>query len=124
MRLTNGYANTAAAVLALATAGTSSDNQPAAFSAAVYKQLYDVGKEVNGLLTYDREVLKVAADRVRESNDALRQLFGGEDGIITPSVAPGTTAIYDLSGRPQTAFRHGVNIVRLPNGTVTKFLMK
>ena len=124
LRLTNGYANTAAAVLALATAATSSDDQPAAFSAAVYRQLYDVGKEVNGLLTYDREVVKVSADRVRESNDALRQLFGGQDGIIAPSVAPGTTTIYDLSGRPQSSLRHGVNILRLPDGKVTKLLVK
>lgn len=34
-------------------------------AATVYTQLADVEDEVNGLLTYDREVLKIPADRVR-----------------------------------------------------------
>ncbi len=41
------------------------------FSAAVYTQTTDVEGEVNGLVTYDREVVKVDADRVREVNRRL-----------------------------------------------------
>ncbi|NUO57094.1 MAG: glycoside hydrolase family 2 [Hamadaea sp.] len=41
-------------------------------SATVYTQLSDVEDEVNGLLTYDRRVLKVAEDLVREVNRQLR----------------------------------------------------
>ena len=40
-------------------------------SAAVYTQTSDVESEINGLKTYDREVLKVDANRVREANDRV-----------------------------------------------------
>lgn len=40
-------------------------------NAAVYTQLSDVEIEVNGLMTYDRKVLKMDADRVREANQKL-----------------------------------------------------
>ncbi|WP_024795382.1 DUF2804 family protein [Tomitella biformata] len=42
-------------------------------SAFVYTQLADVEDETNGLMTYDRRVLKVDADAVRSSNQRLRQ---------------------------------------------------
>lgn len=45
------------------------------FSAAVYTQTTDVEGEVNGLVTYDREVVKVDADRVREVNRRLVRSF-------------------------------------------------
>lgn len=45
----------------------------AGLSAFVYTQLADVEEETNGLMTYDRRVLKVDAGRVRESNRRLRQ---------------------------------------------------
>ena len=41
------------------------------FSAAVYTQTTDVEVEVNGLMTYDREVIKVDEKRVREINEKL-----------------------------------------------------
>lgn len=41
-------------------------------SAAVYTQLSDVEDEINGLLTYDRKVCKVDADRLRAINRELR----------------------------------------------------
>lgn len=41
------------------------------FSAAVYTQTTDVEVEVNGLMTYDRKVMKVDEDRVREANHSL-----------------------------------------------------
>jgi Glycosyl hydrolases family 2, sugar binding domain/Glycosyl hydrolases family 2 len=40
-------------------------------SATVYTQLSDVEDEVNGLLTYDRRVLKVPAELLREVNEGL-----------------------------------------------------
>ncbi len=42
-------------------------------AAAVYTQTTDVEIEVNGLMTYDRAVLKVDADRVAAANRALRR---------------------------------------------------
>lgn len=41
------------------------------YSAAVYTQTTDVEIEVNGLMTYDREVIKIDEDRVRQINQAL-----------------------------------------------------
>ena len=47
----------------------------AGLAAFVYTQLTDVEEETNGLLTYDRRVVKVDAARVRESNARLRARF-------------------------------------------------
>ena len=41
-------------------------------SATVYTQLSDVEDEVNGLFTYDREVLKLTASELAEINDRLK----------------------------------------------------
>jgi len=40
-------------------------------SAAVYTEITDIEHELNGLLTYDRAVIKVDVDAVREANQAL-----------------------------------------------------
>jgi hypothetical protein len=41
------------------------------FSAAVYTQTTDVEVEVNGLMTYDRKVIKLEENRVREINQKI-----------------------------------------------------
>jgi hypothetical protein len=41
------------------------------FSAAVYTQTTDVEIEVNGLMTYDRKLVKVDEDRVRKVNQEI-----------------------------------------------------
>ncbi len=41
------------------------------FTAAVYTQTTDVEGEVNGLMTYDRKVIKMAENRVREINQKI-----------------------------------------------------
>lgn len=41
-------------------------------SATVYTQVSDVEDEINGLLTYDREVVKVDIDKIRELNSKLK----------------------------------------------------
>ena len=43
--------------------------------ALVYTQVSDVEDETNGLLTYDRQVLKVEADTVKAMSDRLYQAF-------------------------------------------------
>lgn len=43
------------------------------FSAGVYTQTTDVEVEVNGLMTYDRKVIKIDEDRVRRANKALTE---------------------------------------------------
>ncbi|MCQ1951548.1 glycoside hydrolase family 2 [Arthrobacter sp. zg-Y859] len=46
-------------------------------AATVYTQLTDVEDEVNGLLTYDRRVVKLDAQLVRRINAGLRRAAGG-----------------------------------------------
>lgn len=46
---------------------------PAGLSASVYTEITDVENEANGLLTYDRQVVKVDAARVKAANHALIQ---------------------------------------------------
>ena len=48
------------------------------FSAAVYTQATDVEGEVNGLMTYDRKVIKIEEPRVRDANRALTTSLSGK----------------------------------------------
>lgn len=50
---------------------------PRGLSATVYTQLSDVEDELNGLLTYDREVCKLPGDLVRSVNARLRLTSAG-----------------------------------------------
>ena len=130
LRLTNAYTTQAKALVELATGITPADDQPAAFAAAVYKQLTDVGTEVNGLLTYDREVVKVDVTKVAEANQQLTQLFGPIDpvGVIDIPASlnseHSTLNFYDLMGRPQPALHRGINLVRSADGRVVKVLVR
>lgn len=45
------------------------------FTAAVYTQITDIEMEVNGLMTYDREVVKMDAERVRTLNQEVCNSF-------------------------------------------------
>ncbi|MCA9093157.1 MAG: hypothetical protein KDA68_06695, partial [Planctomycetaceae bacterium] len=40
-------------------------------SAAVYTQTTDVEIEINGLMTYDREVLKMSLEKIAEANQKI-----------------------------------------------------
>lgn len=44
------------------------------FTATVYTQLSDVEEEINGILTYDREVLKMDAGMLKKWNEKLKNL--------------------------------------------------
>jgi len=48
---------------------------PNCYSAAVYTQTTDVEGEVNGLMTYDRKVVKMNEDRIREINREICNFF-------------------------------------------------
>ncbi|MFC7303952.1 AbfB domain-containing protein [Streptomyces monticola] len=58
---------------------------PAGLSAAVYTETTDVENEVNGLLTYDRQVMKVDTARVRAAN---RALIDASRDPATPAALP------------------------------------
>ena len=47
----------------------------AGFSGAVYTQTSDVEGEVNGLMTYDRKVIKLDEERVRKINTEIIRLL-------------------------------------------------
>lgn len=49
-------------------------------SAAIYTQVSDIEEEINGVMTYDREMIKLNEDTVRELNQRLYQQFGSCSG--------------------------------------------
>lgn len=49
------------------------------YTAAIYTQITDVEGELNGLLTYDRAVIKLEADRVRRINREICNSFSEEN---------------------------------------------
>lgn len=51
------------------------ENLEKGLSASVYTQLSDVEDETNGLMTYDREILKVDAETLRGLNARLQEAF-------------------------------------------------
>lgn len=51
---------------------------PKGYSAAVFTQTTDVDDEVNGLMTFDRKVVKVDEERLRNSNKAIISSLGAE----------------------------------------------
>ena len=51
------------------------DNIETGLSAIVYTEVSDVEDETNGLLTYDREILKVDAEKMRGINRGLLKTF-------------------------------------------------
>lgn len=70
-------------------------------AAAVYTQLTDVETECNGFLTYDREVLKVDAARVRGANRGQPPLLAGT--LILPNAQQGVfTWRYTLTAPAET----------------------
>ena len=58
-------------------------------SAAVYTQTTDVEVEVNGLMTYDRGVVKMDKERVSRANKGLYPMLGPEDQALTTGLDKG-----------------------------------
>ena len=105
---------------------------PFCWSAAVYTQTTDVETEVNGLMTYDREVNKFDEKRIRDAAMKLRKLYGNDPTEKKPielsvEVVPfvdgtGATVYYDLMGCSHNAPVPGINIVRKADGSVSKVM--
>lgn len=81
-------------------------------AAAVYTQTTDVEGEVNGFYTYDREVLKVDAKRVREANEAV---INAPLEAPVPIVRPSAFHYKD----PSAGVRNQLNLYALRNGDLT-----
>src|SRR5262249_245633 len=57
-------------------------------SAAVYTQITDVETECNGLLTYDREVVKLDAEKAAAANRGEAPRLEVRDVVASPRLAP------------------------------------
>ncbi|MCR4957999.1 MAG: beta-galactosidase [Prevotella sp.] len=131
-QLTDSYVQNVEAVATMAKDATAQDGGKAAFCAAVYTQTTDVETEVNGMMTYDREVMKMDETRVREANLKLTNIYGEEpkedvDGIRNVGMyhaVPVTPAIYSLSGIQVDSMLSGINIIRKEDGTICKVYKK
>lgn len=98
---------------------------PYCWSAAVYTQTTDVETEVNGIMTYDREIIKFDESRIRAAALKLRKLWGNDptekdhitvSGIEAPSIdnenENATAVYYDLLGIRHSSPISGINIVK------------
>lgn len=70
-------------------------------SAAVYTQTTDVEIEVNGLITYDREVVKIAPERLLAINGTLFDDVPRETAILPTSELAGRTWRFTTSAPPE-----------------------
>ena len=48
-------------------------------TAAIYTQITDIEGELNGLMTYDRAVIKLDAQRVKKINQEICNSFSGKE---------------------------------------------
>ncbi len=80
-------------------------------AAAVYTQTTDVEVEVNGFYTYDRKVLKMNPERVREAN---RRVIGAADVPRIPLVRP-----FSFHGKDPEVSPSHMNLYRLQCGDLT-----
>ena len=104
--------------------GYENNSNKISYSAAVYTQTTDVETEVNGIMTYDREIIKFDETRVREAADKLTSLFGAAASIQTPSadVINSEPVYYNTMGIRFSSPQPGINIVKHSDGTVEKLL--
>ena len=83
--LTRRYTQLSASVLAA--------EQRCGLSAAIYTQPTDVENEINGLWTYDRQVLKPAPDAIAAANRSVIEASGSVGTTPAPPVPPGTPGL-------------------------------
>lgn len=125
--ITDAYQSITSKVMELAKGTTLSNGTKAAFAAAVYTQTTDVETEVNGMMTYDRAVLKLNKDSVRTLNYKLTHLFDtGSTGIATVNddTKDGKEEYYNMMGMKIPAPTDGIYIVRQRNGQVRKVVRR
>ena len=99
----------------------------ACFAAAIYTQTTDVEVEVNGLMTYDREVVKVFEDRIREANRKMIETNSDVTAIDLPSQRGEDLAgdtLYNLQGMRIANPVAGLNILHRADGSSVKFMYR
>ncbi len=92
----------------------------------MYTQTTDVETEVNGIMTYDREIIKFDEERLAKATGELSSVFGNFAGIETPVAdsAKGKPEYYNIMGMRLSGPSAGINIVKDADGTVRKELHK
>ena len=121
---TDAYVNLIDQIRTIAN-GYEKNGNKLAYSAAVYTQTTDIETEVNGIMTYDREIVKFDEERIRKAAETLTTLFGNELSEVeeVPFVdGTGVEAYYDIMGNRHNTPVPGINIVRMKNGKVNKIL--
>ena len=82
---------------------------------------------MNGLMTYDREVVKVYEDRIREANRKMIETNSAVTAINNPlqngDSLPGDT-LYNLQGMRIASPVAGLNILHRADGTSLKFMVR
>jgi hypothetical protein len=98
----------------------------ACFSAAVYTQTTDVETEVNGLMTYDREVVKIFEDRIREANRKMIETNSVMTSVTGQRVKTDTgfDTLYNAQGMRISQPMAGINIIHYADGTTLKFISR
>ncbi len=108
--------------------GVTYNDHKSCFAAAVYTQITDVETEVNGLMTYDREVVKVYEDRIKAANSNIINTNSSETitGIshLRNVHATGRDAFYNAMGMQTDGLTQGLNIIRRGDGSSIKYLKK
>lgn len=79
---------------------------PRGLSASVYTEITDVENEANGLLTYDRQVVKVDETRVRAANRALIDASRGPTAPVTLPTGQYRSLRVTTSGLTDRYVRH------------------
>ncbi|WP_392567457.1 PA14 domain-containing protein [Actinacidiphila glaucinigra] len=110
--------------------------RPAAcgLSGSVYTQITDVEGELNGLLTYDRDVVKVLPEQVREVNRQVIAAGAAAGGADVPPGTPGPngvgwwplhegsgTVAKDVAGEHDGTLSGGTSWTTGPNGAALQF---
>ncbi|NUW10704.1 glycoside hydrolase family 2, partial [Streptomyces sp. CAI-21] len=86
--------------------GIREGQMPAGLSASVYTEITDVENEVNGLLTYDRQVVKVDQDRVAAANQALIDASRDLPGAVTLPTGENRSLRVTTEGHTEKFLRH------------------
>ena len=104
--------------------GVTFDGNKACFAAAVYTQTTDVETEVNGLMTYDREVLKIDEERIRKANRKMIESNSETTGILMPRSQQGSghDELYNAYGMRIDHPTMGMNILRRADGSIVKYI--
>lgn len=106
--------------------GVTYNGNKACFAAAVYTQITDVEVEVNGLITYDRAVLKIDEDRARKANRKMIETNSVSTGVTSLRLSSdmGKGTLYNALGMRIEQPNSGLNILSRGDGSVVKFLGK